>query len=670
MDPEGAATSGVQFGNYYTASRTITGFIDSINCLQFNCDASLLAAGCDDGLFVVLGTRRQDPEVLRFRVPLTAVTSVMWHPKETDIVFVGYSDGGIVACSTAPVPQLSVDASPIPVGFSGPVEALSFSPRLRLLAAIVGSHVVLSECTNEGVWASRALPSPPSEGILPHASELLPLSLQFVSDNGDLVVSYLYHGIICWDTVMSSVRWRILPSTRVARVSLSTGGKAVVFCNLLDGFDIYEVATGQLMRRFPIDIVENIPLPVLFIHEDDEGILCGSDHGEVIIFDVKSGRQFQVLQHPDREIIQAIAYRSNSDADWIATGTSERGKDTKRRERAAGTPAWGILPIIRRRPVQSVFNLPVLMASLGRPTAILQSRFANMANHRSLWFLLPRVTIATRIGSRTQTSSPDHANSSPVHNTPNMKRRFSLVLANANPASGFGPPQRKMRTLNRRRFSYQQPHVNPGEQAGYSLDTNQASCSDPSVCSEPACSHSAGQIDDPSTLAVSQHVPEPAIISQPSATPCDSPFVLDAPNSIAIPMDVDINEAVSPDAAAYKHAGVQTDPASVTCPPSDCLRAAAPISEFPCLSSGPSHRTQTSQALFQAQPPIGTLVEASWDSSNTSSPSLTSADSSPARSVEPEEPHISSDEALIPVDSSPNYGHRPIRLSPKTVDFA
>ncbi|OSC96543.1 hypothetical protein PYCCODRAFT_1333653, partial [Trametes coccinea BRFM310] len=127
--------------------------------------------------------------------------------------------------------------------------------------------------------------------------ELLPLSLQFAPDEEDLIVSYLYHGIICWSISSQSVKWRILPSTRAARMSLSADGRAVVFCNLLNGFDLFEVASRQLVRNFSVDVVEIIPLPVIFVH-DEGAILCGSDHGEAIIFDVESGSQFQVLQHP------------------------------------------------------------------------------------------------------------------------------------------------------------------------------------------------------------------------------------------------------------------------------------------------------------------------------------------------------------------------------------
>ncbi|KAI9061488.1 hypothetical protein FKP32DRAFT_1548086, partial [Trametes sanguinea] len=71
----------------------------------------------------------------------------------------------------------------------------------------------------------------------------------------------------------------------------------LVLCNLFDGFDHYCISSKKLVQTFPVTIMDNISLPVLFVHRGN-AILCGSDHGEASIFDVKSGSLTDVLRHP------------------------------------------------------------------------------------------------------------------------------------------------------------------------------------------------------------------------------------------------------------------------------------------------------------------------------------------------------------------------------------
>ncbi|KAI0654585.1 quinon protein alcohol dehydrogenase-like superfamily [Cubamyces menziesii] len=178
------------------------------------------------------------------------------------------------------------------------------------------------------------MPSPPTEDILPYASELLPRSLHFAEEGKVVIVSYLYHGIVCWNVSSKTWQWRIQTGTRIARSALSPDEKAIAICNLMNGFAQYRVKTGEMLSQYPVEVVDNVPLPVLFIHEG-RSLLCGSDRGEVTIFNAETGSLVQVLQHPD--VVQQ-AYRRAAGVDWIATGTSEAGDRTsiilwKRRSR-------------------------------------------------------------------------------------------------------------------------------------------------------------------------------------------------------------------------------------------------------------------------------------------------------------------------------------------------
>ncbi|KAH9885093.1 hypothetical protein C8Q73DRAFT_601742, partial [Cubamyces lactineus] len=166
------------------------------------------------------------------------------------------------------------------------------------------------------------LPSPPHENALPYASEVLPCSLHFVDGGMDLIVSYVYHGIVCWNVSSRAWKWRIQTGTRVARSSLSPDGSTIAICNLLNGFVRYDLNTGEMIRHYPVEVVENVPLPVIFIHQG-RALLCGSDRGEVSIFNTEAGSLVQVLHHQG-----LCEYEYADGVDWIATGTSETGDRT------------------------------------------------------------------------------------------------------------------------------------------------------------------------------------------------------------------------------------------------------------------------------------------------------------------------------------------------------
>ncbi|KAL1937216.1 hypothetical protein VTO73DRAFT_14443 [Trametes versicolor] len=224
---------------------TIVGFEDSVNCLQFNETADLLAIGCDDGRFRILEIE-DGALVLKFRIVNVAVTSLLWHPEEVNTIFVGYSDGGIVQCVVDPMDRQALpNVTPVPAGLSDPVEALDYSSHTSTLAAIIGSNVVCLTLSDNGLWISRIMPCPPSDNSLPYAEDNLPRSLHFSQQGRALVVAYLYHGIIGWDVATKTCLWSIPPDTRIARSALSADEKKMVICNLFDGFACYNLETRE-----------------------------------------------------------------------------------------------------------------------------------------------------------------------------------------------------------------------------------------------------------------------------------------------------------------------------------------------------------------------------------------------------------------------------------------
>lgn len=83
-----------------------------------------------------------------------------------------------------------------------------------------------------------------------------------------------------------------------ARSALSSDGGFIVVHNLLNGFDRYDVHTGDLVSSYDSMVRSpdlNVVLPVLYIH-DNRDLLFGNAEGQVRIIDVTS-RMKQDLPH-------------------------------------------------------------------------------------------------------------------------------------------------------------------------------------------------------------------------------------------------------------------------------------------------------------------------------------------------------------------------------------
>jgi hypothetical protein len=87
---------------------------------------------------------------------------------------------------------------------------------------------------------------------------------------------------------------------------MNTATLEFVIDNTVDGFDLHNLETGTYVRTFKTgDITRREPKQVAFI-EDARAVVGGSDHGNIYIFDRRSGVQSQKLQH-GTGMVQTIA---------------------------------------------------------------------------------------------------------------------------------------------------------------------------------------------------------------------------------------------------------------------------------------------------------------------------------------------------------------------------
>ena len=72
--------------------------------------------------------------------------------------------------------------------------------------------------------------------------------------------------------------------------------KTLVVSNLYDGLDWYNISDRVFSRAVPVRIVQNKPIPVLFI-DNGNAIMVGGSSGAARILDSRTAETIQTLDH-------------------------------------------------------------------------------------------------------------------------------------------------------------------------------------------------------------------------------------------------------------------------------------------------------------------------------------------------------------------------------------
>ncbi|KAF9783286.1 WD40-repeat-containing domain protein [Thelephora terrestris] len=299
---------------YTLKTRLPSGHNNSIIALQFSPDGKFLASGSGDGVLMVFSTSTWKP-VKRY-VDASSLTAVIWHPTFPKTLICGYRSGDIDDCNKVWTDKMGGSIHCIASDKTGTRVALSY-----------GSDVAVVEQHTISVWTNaNNLPEPPS---LPGLDEELPeptaCSLHFIEGGRLLVVSYVDHGIVCWDVDSMEIKWQITPRTcNIASSAVSPDEKVVVVANLYDGLDWYRIPDRVFSRSFHLRISQNVPIPVLLV---DEGkiLLVGGTSGDAMIIDAYTAETIQTLDHNPDDYVQALAFCfvEETGTRQIATGTSQ-----------------------------------------------------------------------------------------------------------------------------------------------------------------------------------------------------------------------------------------------------------------------------------------------------------------------------------------------------------
>ncbi|KAI0057510.1 WD40 repeat-like protein [Artomyces pyxidatus] len=312
---------------------------DSITCLSFSPGCELLASGSEDGTLAIWDVARGT--LVRRATLSSSVTALIWHASYRRVLICGCLDG------TARLFDRVKDdgqGAPTLLGLRDIIECFDMDDVGRVLAVSTGSEVRIAKEVNFAIYMS--LPSPKELNIVTHA-DVRPRGVHFLKEGSRIIVSYLSHGVICWDVETSACLWRIKAETMFVTFSISipnpiiltsdlTSGasalspdrKSLVISNMQGILNLHRLAQPTPLQSYYVtpSRARNYPLDIAFIH-NGSNLVCGSPRGDVFLWDTASGEHQQTLSHGD-ELIQTVTGSQTRLYGYIATGNSNKAEAT------------------------------------------------------------------------------------------------------------------------------------------------------------------------------------------------------------------------------------------------------------------------------------------------------------------------------------------------------
>ncbi|KAG2742236.1 WD40 repeat-like protein [Suillus brevipes Sb2] len=310
----------------YIHIRTLTeGHSDSVRSLAFSRCGRYLASGSDDKCVIIW--RLDDGSILYCLLLDSSVTVVFWHPALRDAVIVGCEDGNLCQLRHLRIDDFS--RKDFDLGADGPVHCLEYDTDTRCFALSIGHHVYLAHES----WASFKVPQP-SEELTGDNSQPRPVRARGLhfhkkGTTSMLIVSYLHHGVIAWDVQSMTCLWRIWPrdAPLIGSSAASPEIKALIIQTMHKGLFMYLIGGSRPSRGFIVPGRPNEkgrPLQVRFL-EGGSKVICGSNTGEVRMWDTSSGEVFQNLPHGGTFYMNFLLVHCLT---YIAAAPSQKGQNS------------------------------------------------------------------------------------------------------------------------------------------------------------------------------------------------------------------------------------------------------------------------------------------------------------------------------------------------------
>ncbi|KAF8724437.1 hypothetical protein AX14_008812 [Amanita brunnescens Koide BX004] len=334
-------------GPYLPTRRLAGEHGDSVISLAFSTKGRYLASGSDDSILVIWDVEA-GTKVFFFRLDSPAL-SLVWDSHREDRLFVGCMDG-----TAAFIDKLQGALVPILTGLRHtPVYALAADPFAQpcRIAIGAGPEVHIATAISESHYATNSILPTPS--TLPRGrveeedadDRVRARSLHFTNRGRNLVVSYLNHGIVCWDVATSAQLWCIEPThthRHIGFSAISPDETEIAISNLSTGVDVYSLKSMMKIRSFSDTILPdtNYPIGVEFL-ANGSFVSSGSHTGRPCVWEKHSCAVFQVLDHGlPGKLVRCIAVsvtslpldppesqtkvRRSGDGELVATATTGR----------------------------------------------------------------------------------------------------------------------------------------------------------------------------------------------------------------------------------------------------------------------------------------------------------------------------------------------------------
>ncbi|KAJ7608317.1 WD40-repeat-containing domain protein [Mycena rosella] len=293
----------------FQQAKSLKSHTDNINVITFSDDGKYLASG-DDGYICIFNT--QSWELFRKYRTASPVHVIAWHPKDSKIITAGLKNGVLNTIQIKNNVKWEHSVH-------GVIHCASFQPAGKLLAIGFNNQVLLS---NAATWSDEKYITPPSDF---QGQEDIICSVYFHSKENIIIATYLYNGIIAYDTELGNQWWHIKTQGLCGDSALSATSRLLATTNLVGGIDWYDTSNRRITYTTPytISAEANVPLPVAFIGTNI--IAVGSAAGKVTIFKSSNSQALQNLDHHD-DMVQALAHFHNTQKKThiLVTGTSEQ----------------------------------------------------------------------------------------------------------------------------------------------------------------------------------------------------------------------------------------------------------------------------------------------------------------------------------------------------------
>ncbi|OBZ69981.1 hypothetical protein A0H81_10067, partial [Grifola frondosa] len=292
-----------------------TGHTKSVNCVCFSPGSNYLASGGDDGTLILWNVVNG---ALMYRLLFgNGVDCIIWHPVVPDTIMVGCRGGKLFQLHDFSL--TSVETHAIRLGVSGAIYCLAYDTTTKCLAIGMGSEVHITHERNPNEYTGDIkIPTPPSLAYTEPDTDgrLRAVTLQFYNEGTSLIVSYLAHGIVCWDIGTRTQLWSIIPPSGTPHVrqhvqnnmstytvlrssALSPDRSSIIIHNVQEGLHLYSIGylknQSPILRNYKFEAAprKKYRLQVAYLHQG-QAVVCGTTTGNVCNLGNGERRYFSV----------------------------------------------------------------------------------------------------------------------------------------------------------------------------------------------------------------------------------------------------------------------------------------------------------------------------------------------------------------------------------------